>query len=332
MKKLPPVLILLFCIVLFCACSASGQYFLFGTFCEIKIEIEDSGARKTEREIADMLKRLDDLFSPTLEGSDIWRINAATGGVAVEIAEETAQALAICQKIYENSGGAFDPTVYPLVKLWKFSPDTYTGLGQTPPQKTQIDALLNFVGFSQMLDIDFENNSVTKAYSQVQIDLGGVAKGYAAQLAAKILNGKKALVNLGGNILCSGRNYKIGVAHPRAAAPYFGSMTVGGGLSVSTSGDYERRYQYDDVFYHHIINPATGYPAGFDQNGALLSGRLISVTVVSSFHGECDAAATAALVLGKEMGEAFLRECGYSAILIDAGLNYFVVGDLDFAV
>lgn len=324
------ITILLICIVLFCACSATGQYFLFGTF--IDLNIEGSGSIKTEKEIASELERLEELFSATIEGSDVWRINYAKANEAVTVSGDTMAALAICKNIYELSGGAFDPTVYPLVMLWKFTADTYTGLPSAPPSVEAINELLSYVGFNDMIMLDETENTVTKSYDEVQIDFGGVAKGYAAKKSADIAQGKTALLNLGGNIVCVGKSYKIGVANPRESdAAYFGSMTVENGFSVSTSGDYERYYEYEDVRYHHIINPKTGYPSGINSStGGMNEDRLVSVTVISEQFADCDAIATAALILGKENGVALLQSLGLKAVLIDCELNYLLVGNVDF--
>jgi len=324
------VAMLLIFIVLLSACSATGQYFFFGTF--IDLQIEGNGASKTEKAVADELERLEKLFSPTILGSDIWRINQAAAEVAVSVSNDTMEALKVCKSVYEASGGAFDPTVYPLVKLWKFSGDTYTGLPLAPPDILDIEALKQYVGFNEMLTLDFDNNTVTKAFDAVQIDFGGVAKGYAAKKAADIASGKKALLNLGGNIVCVGQSYSIGIANPRESEkPYFGSMTVEDGYSVSTSGDYERYYEYEGTRYHHIINPETGYPNGINPStNQMNADRLISVTIISDAHIECDAVATAVLILGKIEGEKLLTKLNLKAILIDDNLNYSVVGGIPF--
>lgn len=329
MKKTALFCLIAICIVLLCACSAAGQYFLFGTFIDIKIE--GKGAYKAEKQIKEELERLDNLFSPDKPESDIYKINKAKAGEQISVSVDTLNALRVCKEVFELSGGAFDPTVFPLVKLWKFSPDTFRGLSEAPPKKSEITRLMNFVGFDKMLTIDFENGYVTKTYDEVQIDFGGVAKGYAAQVSAKIASGKQALLNLGGNIACVGKTYKIGIANPReSVSPYFGSLSVDDSFSISTSGDYERYYEYEGKRYHHIINPFTGYPSGFDENGNEVSGKLISATIISNNHAKCDAVATAVLILGKEAGRELLQNLNLKAILIDSELNHKVVGDFEF--
>lgn len=324
------VILLMLFIVLFSACSATGQYFLFGTF--VDLQIDGRGATRVEKSIAEELARLENLFSPTINGSDVWRINNAKARVAVDVSADTMNALEVCKRMYELSGGAFDPTVYPLVKLWKFTGDTYTGFASAPPEKSAITDLLNYVGFDEMLELDFDNNTVAKKFEQVQIDFGGVAKGYATKVAADLAQGRNALLNLGGNVVCVGKSYTIGIRNPRESdTPYFGSMTVDDGFSVSTSGDYERFYDYEGIRYHHIINSKTGYPSGIvPATNQMAEGRLISVTIVSKDHAECDAIATTVLLLGKTEGVKLVKDQNFCAVLIDNELNYTVVGEMDF--
>lgn len=306
---------------MFCACNETGQYLIFGTF--VEIELSGVKAGKTVSQIEKRFIEIENEMSVQKGTSDVYKINHAKAGEKVYVCADTLKVLETAKNIYELSCGAFDPTIYPLVKLWKFSADTYVGVPNALPTDAEIKAALDSVGFDK-ITIDFDGGFVTKSSDAVMIDLGGLAKGFAAGEGLSAAKDVKGIINVGGNIVAVGRDLKVGVQNPRGEG-YVGTFTLSCGQSVSTSGDYERHYVYDGVNYHHIISPFSGYPTGIKDDS-----DLISVTVVSDKYTLCDATATAVMVLGKTDGKALIERLGLCGVIIDKNLNITVVGNLDF--
>lgn len=149
----------------------------------------------------------------------------------------------------------------------------------------------------------------------MKIDLGGIAKGYAADRAVQIYkqnNVSAAFINLGGNVMVFGEkpdnsNWSVGVQEPfKSRGEVIGVINVKNESAV-TSGNYVRYFEEKGVKYHHIIDPRTGYPA---------NSNLMSVTVISRDSMECDALSTAAFVLGDKEGMQFIKSYGAKAVFI----------------
>lgn len=327
-KSVLLIAIILISIVSLTACSSTEQFFVFGTFLDMTVEGVSHG--KVTREVFTYMESLETLLSPTVEGSDLHKINNAKAGEKVKCSPETMELLSIVEVIFDLSEGAYDPSIYPLVRLWNFSGDKFSQIeGKTPPTDEDIAKALSVVGFDKAFTIDHVAGTVTKnaGYDGAMLDFGGVAKGYAVD---KAMDGFdiKALVNLGGNIGAKGKSYTIGIGNPReSATPYFGSFTLRADELISTSGDYERFFTYEGKRYHHILSPATGKPS---------DSGLISVSVVCTNGAVGDALSTAIMVLGAEKGKALITrindefDLNVKAVLISTDLTYEVVGDLGF--
>ena len=172
-----------------------------------------------------------------------------------ELVEVVRAAVAVS----EASGGAFDITVEPLVRLWGFYGDH-----PAVPEQRQIDSCLKFVGFKNLI---IDSGRVTKRNPGTTIDLGGIAKGYALKEAARVLRAdgvQSALIDIGGDVLAigskGGEKWRIGVRNPRGDDVV--AVVAAEDLAAVTSGDYERFFfGPDSVRYCHIIDPATGWPA-----------------------------------------------------------------------
>lgn len=308
-------------IVSLTACNRSAeQYFVFGTFLEISA---DSGEAELAQAAAEYMEELERTVSASVEGSDIWNINHAAAGESVECSAVTVELLLKAREIYRLTEGAYDPSVYPLVKLWGFAPgDFVAGAPMSPPSDEEIAAELAKVGFGEDdFVIDADNLTVTKHKEGAMLDLGGITKGYAVEKALGFADGGNALINLGGNIGVSGRTYTIGVGSPRESEKgYLGTLSLYAGECITTSGDYERYFEYGGERYHHIINPFTGRPA---KSG------LISVTVIASDGGFGDAFATALIVAGAEKGGEWLEnlsEKGVCAVLVYDDMSLEAIG------
>lgn len=296
MKK-PFIGCLLFLIVtiLFCGCSQKQENlsktdFYFDTV--ITITLYDSSAQKQLDECFSLADKYEKLLSATVKGSDIWNINHADGK-PVEVSDETAFLLKKAISYSRLSDGAFDITIGKLSSLWDFKSDEHV----IPSQKS-IDSALKTVGYE---NIQIEGNTVTLKNPDTQIDLGGIAKGYIADQMKSRLNEQdiyEGVINLGGNVLTigkksSGETYKIGIQKPfDTSGSSIASVEITDESLVS-SGVYERYFELNKKRYHHILNPATGYPY---DNG------LLGVTIITSSSADADALSTTCFALGLEDG------------------------------
>lgn len=221
---------------------------------------------------------------------DIGRLNAAKGA-ALTVAPETAQLLSEALSYSRLTDGAFDVTLEPVTRLWDFKKEN-----AVPPAQDAVKAALAKTGAARL---HVEGTTVRLLDPAAGVDLGGIAKGYIADRLADYLRKQgvgSALLDLGGNIYAlgsrNGGDFRIGIRDPRDENSLVAVVT-GQDCSVVTSGSYERGFTYQGCRYHHILDPATGYPAQTD---------LLSVTVVSPRSVDGDALATACFVLGKERG------------------------------
>lgn len=240
--------------------------------------------------------RLEEALSRTRETSLVSRLNRGEGVTDGEL----AALLTRCVELSQRTGGAFDVTVAPIVSAWGFTEDAYR-----VPSEAELAALLPLVG-SDGIHIDHDRILLAEG---VGVDLGGIAKGYASDRVAALWAEEgvaSGLAALGGNIYCRGTKpdgslWRVSVQDPFDSAAYVGILSLSDAFAV-TSGAYERNFTENGKLYHHILSPATGYPA---------DSGLSSVTVVSHDSGTlCDALSTACYVLGADASLALWRELG----------------------
>lgn len=243
-------------------------------------------------EAAQELRRLDALWSVESPDSEIARLNA---GTASTVSADTARLLGRALDLSQETGGLFDPTIYPLMTLWGFHTDH-----PHVPDDADIQALLGLVDGGQ---VTLSEETVTLAPGQ-ELDLGGIAKGFASARVMEIFRAhgvEAGMVSLGGNIQTLGTKpdgspWRIGVRDPEGtASSYLGVLPVEG-KAVITSGGYERFFEENGQTYIHILDPRTGYPAQSD---------LQSATVISADGVLADALSTALYIMGSEEAAAF---------------------------
>ena len=228
------------------------------------------------------------------EDSPISALNEAAGQGPQPLPEDVYTLLSAAQQYAALTGGAFDMTVRPLTRLWGIGTDT-----ARLPAQPEIDAALPLIDYTQ-LGLDDTTASATLP-AGTAIDLGGIAKGYACDQAAEILlecGIPHALLDFGGTIYAQGSKpdgtlWRIGIRNPVPGGEGHIAVLSLRDKAVVTSGAYERYFMQDNILYHHIFDPQTGYPA---QSG------LLSVTIVSSNSTLADALSTACFVLGKDRG------------------------------
>jgi thiamine biosynthesis lipoprotein len=212
------------------------------------------------------------------------------------------------RELARASGGLFNPAIGRLVGLWGFHNDEMP-VG-APPHAATVAGLV--AAAPSMDDLVFDGGRVSSRNPQVQIDLGGHAKGVALNQALDrlaALGYGDALVNLGGNLAVSGtrgdRPWRIGVRHPQGEGA-IASVEVSGRMAVVTSGTYERYRQDGDRRYPHIIDPRTGQPAT----------HVVSATVLHADAARADVAATALVVAGAGAWPEVARSLGVSEVMI----------------
>ena len=250
-------------------------------------------AHDTTRDVVDgalsLCGEYERLLSKTVEGSDVWRLNHAMGQ-KVALDPRTMAVLQKAQEYSRLSGGAFDVTVAPIMELWDFTMGS-----KTVPDAARVQELLPLVDYEKLVLTD----TAAQLPQGMEIDLGGIAKGYIADQVADYLRGKgvkSGLLNFGGNVEAIGAKpdgapWQIGVRDPSKGPGDSLIVIQVEGKSVVTSGIYERGFEKDGTYYHHILDPATGWPA---------SGGLASVTIVADRSIDGDALSTACFVLGVE--------------------------------
>lgn len=310
MKRILAAFLLLLCLV---GCtpqpkSYTADFFAMDTFMSITAYGEDEqAAQDTAVQLEQRINALEPALSRTREDSDLYRLNHADGA-ACEVSEDTYAAIEAAVQFAEWTGGAFDPTMAPLTDLWGINTDH-----AHVPAQTEIDAALTHVGYQ---NIELLGNNQVRLLNGAQLDLGGIGKGFATDEAAAMLDGTQGvLATLGGNIGAYGENpnrdsgnWVIGIADPDDNAAFIATVEVCG-LSVVTSGDYERYFEQDGKRYHHIFDPATGYPA---------DSGLRSVTVIDESSTRADALTTALFVMGLEEGMAFCGQNDIAAVFVTA--------------
>ncbi|MCR4842310.1 MAG: FAD:protein FMN transferase [Eubacterium sp.] len=242
------------------------------------------------------IERLDSLFSVGDENSDISKVNAAGGGT---VSSDTAYLIARSGELYDMTGGLFDISVYPLMDLWGFTTLNY----QVPDEASLADALALVDGSA--VNVDEETGEVSFDIEGMEIDLGGIAKGYTSGRIMEIFEDcgvESGLVSLGGNVQLygsktDGSDWRIAIQNPDADEDYIAVVETSD-KAIITSGGYERYFEEDGVVYHHIVDPTTGYPA---------DSGLQSVSIVSADGTLADGLSTALFIMGLDDAIAFYQ-------------------------
>jgi len=287
---------------------ATREWAVMGTFAAVSVPYGDSA--KLDRyvlEARQFFARVNHTLTVYSPSSELAAVNRAAGSEAVRVGNLTGEAIAAALKYAGLSDGYFDPTVAPLVQKWGFNDGTAPS---SAPSPHEIEAILGRTGFAQVRlsparEQDRPGNwQVELALPGMSLDLGGVAKGFAVDRCFERIRNMGAsdvMVNLGGNIRCSGtarpdRPWRIGVRNPFDNSQMLGVLEIPDGWSVASSGNYERYIMIDGKRYTHIINPRTGYPVA----------GMAGVTVTAATAVEADAMSTAFFVMGPDEAQRIL--------------------------
>ena len=281
--------------------SAVGFY--LDTVITLTAYVEDVQVLKDALKVCGEYERR---LSRTIEGSDVWKLNHAEG-MPVEVSGDTLKILDAARQVSELSGGAFDVTIAPVSTQWDF-----TSGAKVVPDADAIAEAVRKVDFTK---IEVDGDKVTLP-AGMMIDLGGIAKGYIADAVKEYLAGRgveSAILSFGGNIVAIGEKpggtpWKVGIQDIDKPTGEYMLVALNFGGSTVTSGIYERGFEVDGVYYHHILDTSTGWPV---QN------ELASVTIFSESSMWGDALATAAFALGTEKGMELIEGIdGVEAVFI----------------
>lgn len=294
------------CLCAGCARTGKVNKTLFAMDTVMELSAWGKDAQEGLDRVEMLLQELENTWSAQKEDSLLSRLNK---GEMVALTDQQQALLDKMEELSTYTDGAFDPKLLTVSSLWGFGDETYS-----------VPAA----------------DDIFKAFTLKHWDLGAALKGYAGQQAVEIfetLDIERALLNLGGNIQTYGEKadgspWNIGIQNPDGGDPV-GIVAVSGTTSVVTSGDYQRYFELEGVRYHHIIDPATGYPADTD---------LRSVTVICEDGLTADVLSTALFVMGLEKATAFWQEKGgFEAVFItNEGEIYATAGaelsDCEFEV
>lgn len=238
------------------------------------------------------IERIENLATSYKKTSEIGQINALAGIDSVSASQDIINLIQQAESISRLSNGAFDITILPLKRLWNFK-----SANPVVPGGKEISRNLSLIDYEKIVT---QENKVYLPLSEMGLDLGGIAKGYAVDRAADFLTEmgyEDFMVEAGGDLMAKAGpltkgQRRIWVRHPRYPDRFFATIDLDAG-AVATSGDYERSFKLNGKNYHHILNPKTGYPA---------DNSVVSVTIIADNVTRADALATAVFVLGPQDG------------------------------
>ncbi|MCC7202097.1 MAG: FAD:protein FMN transferase [Nitrospirae bacterium] len=283
---------------------------LMGTDIELTASDSDESRVNTAFNAAlHEIDRIENEMSEWKDGTPLSIINQKAGKEAVPVPEELFNVLLAAQKISELSEGAFDVSWASMRGVWNFS----KGMEHVPSAE-DVSEKLSLVNYKD-IELDGIKKTVFLKRPGMAIGLGAIAKGYAVDRAMQALVNsgiKNAIVKAGGDMRVQGTDdgkpWEIGIQHPRNREKLLGKLALSN-ISISTSGDYERFFIKDNILYHHIMNPKTGYPARGCQ----------SVTILAPDTMTSDALSTAVFVLGPEEGMQLIKSLpGIEGIIVDS--------------
>lgn len=303
LPKWPVSLCALFCAVLLTGCGLTPNrasqekhtrdLFAMDTYMSLTVYGEDGEAALDAA--VEEIERLDRLLSTGAYDSEVAALNREGGG---NLSEDAAYLWKRSLEICRETDGAFDVTIYPVMRVWGFAGGSFR-----VPEQAELEELTARV--DSALAVWDEAQGRLSLPDGMEIDFGGIAKGYTGDRLTEILRRygvESALLNLGGNVQLlggkpDGSSFKIGIRDPEGGSGSVGVLSVED-TAVVTSGGYERFFEEEGIVYHHIIDPATGRPA--DKG-------LCSVTVVCGDGTLADGYSTALFVMGTEEAVRFWK-------------------------
>ena len=303
-----------------CANNSSVEKYPFnfagptmGTSFTVKASQLPEGVKvsKLEKIIQKRLDEINQSMSTYISDSEISLINSSSNAGATFISPALEKVLLQAQKVSNLSDGAFDITVAPLVDLWGFGTDK---MNNQAPAAEEIQQVLKYVGYKNLV-INTRSGTLSKTLASVAIDLSALAKGYAVDEVAKVLEQQGItdyMVEIGGELYLKGtnlqgENWRIAIEKPNAEKRELQRILAITDIAMATSGDYRNFFEQDGKRFSHTIDPRTGYP---------VTHNLVSVTVLSDTSMQADAWATALMVLGPDQGYSIAEQQNLAVLFI----------------
>ncbi|TLU61706.1 FAD:protein FMN transferase [Thalassotalea litorea] len=267
-------------------------------------------------EVDQLLVALNKKMSTWDKSSELSLINQGSAEQAYNISDELRVVLSESIRLAKLTQGSLDVTVGPLVNLWSFGPENRP---EKIPSKQQIDDAKSNIGINKLV---LQGNELRKRQDALYVDLSAIAKGYAVDKVAELLEQRghlNYLVDIGGEMRIKGykidnKPWRIAVEKPVSGTRAVQKVIMPGDNAVATSGDYRNYFEVDGVRYSHTIDPATGWP---------IDHKLVSVTVVHPSAMTADGLATAIEVMGPEKGFKFAKQHRLAVYLISKTDNGF---------
>ena len=306
--------------------SEASESEIFALDTAITLKVYGSKRVVVLKKLEDKINELDDMLSTGKETSEVSRLNRS--GEAV-LSPTAANLVKRSLDIYKKTDGLFDITIYPLMELWGFPTKNYK-----VPSEKEIEEKLKLVG-SDKIDFNEETRKISFKNKGMEIDFGGIGKGYITDELVKILTDEKvesAIINLGGNVFGfrkkpDGSLWNIAIRDPNEPDKYMAAIRLEDS-AVITSGGYERYFEENGVIYHHILDPRTGKPS---ESG------LKSVSIISKDGTLADALSTSLFIMGEEKAIGYWKENGSNfdillmtkdnRLLVSAGIKDKVISD-----
>lgn len=291
--------------------AVTGTEYALGTYISVRAYSQQADDDLLQQ-VFDRVMEIEEKMSVSEDDYDtteLLNLNRRAGEEPYRVSPDTYEVLEAAREYSELTDGAFDLSIGPLVSLWNIGSED-----AAVPAEEEIAEAVAKVDYS---NVSFEgDNTVYLEEPEMGVDVGAIAKGYAADEAARILieaGVEHALLDFGGNILTvgnkvDGSDWRIGVQHPEESRNSYLGIITGRNEAVVTSGPYERYFVEDGVRYHHILDRRTGYPV---RNG------MLSATIVAEESMMADALSTATFVMGLEAArELVLSLDGVEAIFV----------------
>ena len=306
--------------------SEASESEIFALDTAITLKVYGSKRAQVLKKLEDKINELDEVLSTGKETSEVSRLNRS--GVAV-LSPTVANLIKRSLGIYKKTDGLFDITIYPLMELWGFPTKNYR-----VPSEKEIEEKLKLVG-SDKINFNEETREISFKNKGMEIDFGGIGKGYITDELVKILTDEKvesAIINLGGNVFGfrkkpDGSLWNIAIRDPNEPDKYLAAIRLEDS-AVITSGGYERYFEENGIIYHHILDPRTGKPS---------DSGLKSVSIISKDGTLADALSTSLFIMGEEKAIGYWKKNGSdfdillmtkdNRLLVSAGIKDKIISD-----
>ncbi len=266
---------------------------------------------KVAKAIQNELDEVNAQMSTYDPGSEISRFNASESIDWFEVSQDTAEVVQLALAVSEQTDGAFDVTVGPLVDLWGFGPE---GRADSTPGEGLLKRTVDICGYEK-LKVQLDTPAIRKSVSELRIDLSAVAKGHGVDRVAKVLQEQgieQYYVEVGGEVRTRGKkidgsSWRVGIEKPIVGQRDIEAVVELSGNSLATSGNYRNLYELGSEEISHTIDPRSGRP---------IQSSVVSASVISEDCSEADAIATSMMVLGEEQGMQLAAQHGWAVLLM----------------